>query len=923
MSNSSNNQRTVGELQRLRDRLIEQKRMLPSLKSLDNLIAELDQKITSLSQPSFNQRGQVVDTQVNIAQNVYQLYSMPQIKPETARHAYLSYIRRRSENVPLTGLGLSLNISNPNIVRDQRIRLASTYVELETTSFVQDKQSTRDEWSAELAGWGQDVSTSEARPMRLLEAVSQDKRAVLLGSPGSGKTTFLRHLALCIASAQLDGEVEWFSHLRDWEPTDWTLTPVLIYLRDFNRWLKRRTSHGSAQLFLDFIEDLLQTLGLGSFLHDLQQDMYDGRALILLDGLDEVDPTRRQVIRDSVLNLSEACESRIVTTCRIRSYSDPKWRLEGYAHYEIAPLREPQIQQFVESWHEELVHTGAIQANDAQELKFRFNQAIQDSHLWVMASNPLLLSSMALVHTHEGFLHQARALLYEDCVDLLLWNWEELKIPNVALEEPAGITALLRQAGLQQIDLKQVFWKFAYDSISYQKDDIEIQDLAEAFRQTHPQQDWNWAGDVVAAIQERAGLLVEHAPGRFSFPHRTFQEFLAASHLAAQTDFAHIAAHLSFQDTWREVVLLAVGRLVHISGDISKALELAAEILMNESIEASPEYGLFGCEILAEIGALRIQDRKLGKSLLTKARTLLQAWVDGCSLEPTKRKELGEVLSRLGDPRFDERKLWLPRTYRGIAEEFWGFVFVEPGSFIMGEGRTEHEVFLPGFYISRYPVTEAQYWQFIQETNRTPPTHWLHGRPLADRLNAPVVNVSWYDALAYCRWLARRIGNLELDERAKRFWENTDRLVLIPTEAEWEKACRGNLDKRVFAWGNEYSQNKANLRDLGTGKPIAVGLFPHGVSPFNVLDMGGNIREWTTTKYWNEDKKRFEFPYNPEDGREDLARNDNVTRVIKGSDFHMDSKTCGCSYRMRNFPVDRHPYLGFRLVLHLKAPNAS
>ncbi len=900
-------QQKIQKFLRLRDRL-SSKELSESERTriLDEITAILEEIGGTRA---YDQKGQQVNTQVNI-------YAVPSVEENSIRHTYLNFVRHRSENVPLRGLGLTASISNPNIVRGQRMRLSEIYVDLDTTSTI----LSRRENSWNIPGWDDILSQESSIPLALLDAASQKRRLVILGDPGSGKTTFLRYLALCIASAQIDKENSlWLSRLPRWDSSDFGLTPILISLRDVARWMMRRRQVTGVELLWRFTYDMLASLGLDEFSESLKHDVYEGKAILLLDGLDEINVHLRSLVRDMVVALAEVGNSRIIVTCRTLSYSDPHWQIDGFEHVEIAPFRDTQIRQFIKLWHREMVHTGMVNKTDAQVLETRLQQTLENNHdLWIMASNPLLLETMAIVHTHEGFLPQNRVLLYEDCVDLLLWNWEELKIPTGAVREPIGIRSLLRQAGLQDIDFKRAFWQIAYELFVANEDEISVQNIVNVFRQTHPNQDWNWASDVVTAIQERAGLISEHEPGKFSFPHRTFQEFLAASYLASLPDFGSRAAQWAFHDSWREVLSLSVGRLVHISGDISKALDLVAEMLLRDDIETLPSYGLLAAELLAEIGSSRILGKRMGKILLDKVLHLLLRWLYEGSFPPRQRNRLGRALSLLGDPRFDPNLLYFPVRYQNELEDFLGFVFIPEGEFIMGPKGEEHKVFLSGYYISRYPVTEAQYWQFIQETNRAKPSHWIDGRPLPHALNKPVVNVSWYDALAYCRWLTRRLGNLDLNEKAKRAWNETDKLVLLPTEAEWEKACRGVSAKNVFAWGDEYMPGKTNTREENLGEPIAVGLFPEGVSPYGIWDMGGNVREWTTTRYWNDDKVKFDFPYRPNDGREDLSRNDNVTRVIRGGAYHLDHSCSDCSFRIKNFPVDRHPYFGFRLAIHQK-----
>lgn len=169
------------------------------------------------------------------------------------------------------------------------------------------------------------------------------------------------------------------------------------------------------------------------------------------------------------------------------------------------------------------------------------------------------------------------------------------------------------------------------------------------------------------------------------------------------------------------------------------------------------------------------------------------------------------------------------------------------------EVETRKTVTLPAYRIDPAPVTNAAYHRFIQATqHRTPfvtPEVWrsyglIHGydavqrflwknnRPPTGREQHPVVLVSHADATAYCRWRGER------EERPLR----------LPTEAEWEKAARG-ADGRYFPWGNAFLASYLNSYDKGPYDTVPVGQFPQGQSPYGVLDMAGQVFEWTSTPY--------------------------------------------------------------------------
>lgn len=171
-----------------------------------------------------------------------------------------------------------------------------------------------------------------------------------------------------------------------------------------------------------------------------------------------------------------------------------------------------------------------------------------------------------------------------------------------------------------------------------------------------------------------------------------------------------------------------------------------------------------------------------------------------------------------------------------------GMAYIPAGWFEMGSDESEgklgliigvdelpkHKVYLKGFYMDRYEVTNVQFRDFVNATdNPYRPSHWEEKRTFQrGEENHPVVDVDWLDADIYCRWAGKR----------------------LPAEAEWEKAARGT-DGRLWPWGNEYGKNKANTLDSGRGWTSPVGGYPDDVSPYGVYDMAGNVREWVDGWY--------------------------------------------------------------------------
>ena len=218
-------------------------------------------------------------------------------------------------------------------------------------------------------------------------------------------------------------------------------------------------------------------------------------------------------------------------------------------------------------------------------------------------------------------------------------------------------------------------------------------------------------------------------------------------------------------------------------------------------------------------------------------------------------------------------------------------ILIPAGEFTMGSNERhpdegpEHKVTLPGYYIDKFEVTNSDYRLFVKATGHRTPDHWPAGKVPSGREKHPVVFVDWYDTGAYCKWAEKK----------------------LPTQEEWEKAARGT-DARRFPWGNEFDPQKADTPQTGIGDTVPVGSFPAGASPYGVMDMAGNVWEWTTDYY-------LPYPGNKSPSSNYGKRD----RVLKGGSW-FDCLFYGCgisapSYnRLFLHPKSRDDSYGFRCV---------
>ncbi len=228
-------------------------------------------------------------------------------------------------------------------------------------------------------------------------------------------------------------------------------------------------------------------------------------------------------------------------------------------------------------------------------------------------------------------------------------------------------------------------------------------------------------------------------------------------------------------------------------------------------------------------------------------------------------------------------------------------VKIPAGPFTLGSGATAQVLTLDEFYIGKYPLTNEQYSEFLQETSRTPPEHWV-GRMTAPQsiLKHPVAAVEWRDAQAFVEWLS--------DLSGKNF--------RLPSEAQWEKAARAE-DGRLYPWGNDWIETgeapPAPRIYIGDDTWVPVRTIPVGStspqtdSPYGCADMCRNVWEWCSSA-------GLDYPYNAADGREDLSEKDGLLRVLRGA--AADGKEpFNATERHLARPFDSRDIFGFRIAL--------
>ena len=223
-------------------------------------------------------------------------------------------------------------------------------------------------------------------------------------------------------------------------------------------------------------------------------------------------------------------------------------------------------------------------------------------------------------------------------------------------------------------------------------------------------------------------------------------------------------------------------------------------------------------------------------------------------------------------------------------------VVIPGGEFRMGSDngamneRPAHRVFVAGFAIARHAVTNRLYSQFIDDTKRDAPPTW--DDEMFNHPDQPVTSVSWFDATAYCIWLAARTG----------------KAYRLPTEAEWERAARGGVEGRLYTWGDSPPEDQPHYRRLWLTGPEVVGRRPP--NDFGLYDVSENVHEWCADWY-------DEHYYEHSPSRNPRGPATGTRRSSRGGSWRHQIKITRVAARSSIPPEYKYSDYGFRCAMSL------
>lgn len=759
------------------------------------------------------------------------------------------------------------------------------------------------------------------RALLATEATYNNARIVFLGEPGSGKSTFLRHLAWALARRGLDA-IDTDTMLFGWKDTT-RLLPVLLPLRKLAGRIAREGME-PATVSAALRDEMIREYDARQADDLLEQAIASGVALLLLDGLDEVPLEAVPNIsadRLTTLHVVRAfvelhATTRVVITCRERAFTESLRACLGWTVETMAPFTLGQMRRFVADWYAALNERGSI-ARDLGEAQQQILIAaiVGNERLRAMAGIPLLLTMMALVLYERGELPRDRPLLYERILEQLLGQWDKQKGGQ-------SLTDVLVAPNLRSDDLRPIL-----DALCYQAhEDVVSVDgrgrlvardlryaLTEFFEKVRVNGAFEAAGRCLAYFNERSGLLLPEDDGQtYAFAHLTLQEHGAGRHMLLQPKAVELVMRHRADDRWREPISLGLGVIQKLHPMLADRIDRVLTELIHpgpKGFPKPPERWYRDLILAAELGQERDWDllralisiERLQEDLRNGLVTLLND--HNQPLPTAERIRASHLLAELGDPRIpislDEWRCELAKAQAGNTSGY--FCRVEAGIYTLSIAHDDLELrdaddlrhivkLEKPFWIARYPITNAQ-WQVWVAKGDGEPTD-LTSDPNFNRASQPIVGVTWGNCNDFCLWLHKQL-NIE---------------VRLPMDQEWEAAAYGGA-ARLYPWGDDWQDDRAATKEeqdkRGSHATVPVGCYPAGAASCGAHDMAGNIWEWQAD------------PWSPSSNRKTRTKkkDDTPKCLLRGGSFRTDRLSARCGTRESVHPDVSGDDAGFRIVV--------
>lgn len=718
----------------------------------------------------------------------------------------------------------------------------------------------------------------------LPDLLPRHPRLLFEGQPGAGKTTFLRFASFMLARDVLripcpdaSSWRERYLGLREGEAK----TPVFVRISELAAFLSKKEEplrQDDRRRLLDFLAALCQENEHRVDREGWRRLLESDRAILFLDGLDEV---AEEGLRQRVFAVfRDACKHwRCPMVVASRPIQTAELRDMDFHVATVEPFDPPEIRTFLDHWVTALYQVEGSEGlhGEGERYLAALLAAITDlPRVRRLAANPVMLTCLCVVHWNEGHLPEGRSRVYRA---VLRW----LIAARTKLREKEGFTDRFAWSALALLGLAMM------NAPKGKRTSFDLEDAAAAVdaavaRQfpTLDEEERRREAKRWLAFECLGSGIVEELPGRrIRFWHLTFQEFLAALQLAWKDDgespnsswWPLVREHLDAAQ-WRETIELFPGCLLEEGGEgrVDKLLDRVLRLRATGNLASEARVAGIVGRLLQTLVADQYRPRpETEEAYETALRKSLEIFTPAGAAQVSVEVRIAaaEALGRGGDPR--------------IAPERDNLLEV-PG--------------LGGVRLSKYPVTVEEYQRFVESRGYEEPKYWDRdgwalreengwSEPLSwdgqlDTPNRPVTGISWYEAVAFCRWLTEQRGEP----------------VRLPTAAEWETAA--TPARRGYPWGEEEPNFQRANYGNSVGVPTPVGIYPAGDGPFRHCDLAGNVWEWC------EDKVRAD---------------ERVTwRVLRGGSWILNAKALWAASRVADPARDRRASFGFRVAAAPASP---
>jgi formylglycine-generating enzyme required for sulfatase activity len=746
--------------------------------------------------------------------------------------------------------------------------------------------------------------------------IPRERCTLLLGSLGSGKSTFAIYVALSLARAitQDDDQL-----LRERFGTDWNLfgapdhsfgranwrkapIPIFVELGEIEKQIfvpELEAHHNVVVAHLSFIDGIAKylsaTAGIRFSANELTALLATSQVILILDGLDEVKNEHLRILISQTIRYLAATFAHAHFLVTARSKDDPSLIELGSAFrtLKLAGFGYEDVKRFIENWTVEASHRDGDETRIVAEKNVRtaldmLRFVLMHQDIVDISVNPLIVCMIAMITYFEPAIRYRRVELYDKCTLALAGEWDIAKelmrksIRDVhAGHEKSGefLSPTARRTQLEYI---------AFEMVQTRTSSLKLSQATQALTCSSPkfgsgEKAVENAQQFIIRTVAETGALEERIEGEYSFPFSGIRRYLAARRLTrieSTAELVDVAWTNIDNSEWYEVLKLAISDLSLRNPERISAIFSAC---FERDTGAAPDKR----RLIQLLNTLPEADTEnLAPALLHRARVALSTLMNDASLSWQERVEAGTCLGWIGDPRALSSRVSIPNAKATIGMD-------------ATSSSPQHHVIISAHFLAEYPVTNEAFdrflihggyekreywtdegWIWRQRERIVRPFFW--DSPKFRTPNQPVVGVSWYEAAAYASWLGAR----------------------LPTEAEWEFAARGAAGLN-WPWGDVFDPNACIYCGTGIEATAPVGVAKRNISPLHLHDMAGNVWEWCSSQY-------APYPYVGSDGRE--AMTGEAPRILRGGSWYSSEVETAGYFRRWLHPASRQFNFGFRIA---------